>query len=61
MHVTRWEGESYESIYERCGMGPCVNGVNCSVLEWMKRNTLRWFGDKERKKSEEFVKKKVYV
>ncbi len=29
-------------------------------MEWLKRNTLRWFGHTERMKSEEFVKK-VYV
>ena len=29
-------------------------------MEWVKRNTLRWFGYMERKKNEEFVKK-VYV
>ncbi len=30
------------------------------MCEWMKRNTLRWFGHIERMNSEEFVKK-VYV
>ena len=25
----RWEGESNESVYERCGMEPCANGVRC--------------------------------
>ncbi len=53
--VTRWDGESNESVYERCGMGSQANGVNCGVVEWVKRNTLRWFGH-----IEEFVKK-VYV
>ena len=55
--LTRWEGESNETVYEGCSMGPYVNGVKCSVVEWVKRNTLRWFGHMERKKSEEFVKK----
>ena len=32
----------------------------CGVLDWVKRNTLKWFDHTERKKSEEFVKK-VYV
>ena len=27
----------------------CVNGVKYDVIEWMKRNTLRWFGHMERK------------
>ena len=51
--VTRWGGERNE-IY---GMGPCANGMKCSVVEWRGINKLRWFGHK---KSEEFVRK-VYV
>ena len=43
-------------MYERCGMGPCASGVKCDVVEWVKINTLRWFGNMERKKSEEFLK-----
>ena len=54
------EDESNESMYERCGIGPCANGVKCCVVEWVKINTLRWFDHIERKTSEEFVKK-VYV
>ena len=48
-------------IYERRkkGMGPCANEVKCDVVKWLKRNNL-WFGNLERKKSEELVKK-VYV
>ncbi len=30
------------------------------MVEWVKRNTLRWFGHIERTNSEEFVRK-VYV
>ena len=40
-------------------MIPCANGVKRGVVEWVKRNMLRWFGHMERKKSEEFVK--MYV
>ena len=48
-------------MYERCGgMGPSVHRVKCGVVEWMKRNTVRWFGRMERTMSEEFVRK-VYV
>ncbi len=39
--VTRQDGEGNESMHERCGMGSPVNGVNCGVVEWVKRNTLR--------------------
>ena len=35
-------------------VGPCVNGVKGSVVEWVKRNALRWFDHMEKKKSEEF-------
>ena len=45
-----------KEVYERCGVGPCANEVKCDVVEWMKRNTLRWFGPIERKNSEKFVK-----
>ena len=55
--VTGWEGESNESVYERCGMGPCANRVKCGVVEWVKINTLKWFGHLERMKSEKFLKK----
>ena len=58
--VTRWDGLSNECVYERCGMSPCAKGVQCGVVEWVKRNTLRWFGHIEIMKSEEFVKK-VYI
>ncbi len=38
----------------------CEIVMNCGVVEWVKRNTLGWFGHIERKGSEEFVKK-VYM
>ncbi len=31
--VTRWEGESKERVYERCGMRSHGSGVNCGVVE----------------------------
>ncbi len=31
--VTRWDGESKESVHERCGMGSQANGVNCGVVK----------------------------
>ncbi len=58
--VTGWDDESNENMYERCGMGSQANGVKCGEVEWVKRNTLRWFGYIERMGSEEFVKK-AYV
>ncbi len=44
------------SVYERCGMSECGNGVGCDVVEWVKRSTLRWFGHIERM-GNEFVKR----
>ncbi len=38
-------------------MGTYTVGVNCGVVEWAKRNTLRWFGYIESMKSEELVEK----
>ncbi len=58
--MTRWDWESNESVYERCGMGSQANGVNCRVVEWVKRNILRWFGHIERMVSKKSVKK-VYM
>ncbi len=58
--MTRWDDVSNENVYERCGMGSHANGVNCGVVEWVKRNTLRCFGHIERMGHEEFVKK-VYM
>ncbi len=48
------------SVYERCGMRGRGSRVECGVVEWVKRNTLRWFGHNERMGNEEFVKK-VYL
>ncbi len=58
--VSRWDGLSNESVYERCGMRGHGSGVVCGVMEWVKRSTLRWFGHIERMGHEEFVKK-VYL
>ncbi len=37
-------------------MSTCAKDKNCGVVEWVKRNTLKWFGHVERLGSEEFVK-----
>ncbi len=58
--MTRWAGESNENTNDGHGVGTHTNGVNCGVVEWVKRNTRRWFGHTERMKSVEFVRK-VYV
>ncbi len=58
--MNRWNGVSTESVYERCGMRGRGSGVRCSVVEWVKRNTLRWFSHTERIENKEFDKK-VYL
>ncbi len=35
------------------------SGVECGVVEWVKRSTLRWFGHIERMGNEEFVESRV--
>ena len=41
--VTRWEGESNESVYKKCGMGPCANGVVlCSGMGEKKYFEVVW-------------------
>ncbi len=51
--VTRWDGETNESMHEMCGTGSQASGVKCGVVEWVKRNTLRWIGHIERMGHEE--------
>ncbi len=58
--MTRRDGVSNESVYESYDMESRANGVNCGVVEWVERNTLRWFEYIERMGSEEFVNK-VYM
>ncbi len=55
--MSRWDGLSNKSVYERCGMRGSGSGVGCGVVEWVTRSTLRWFGHIEKMGNEEFVKK----
>ena len=52
--VIKWDGENNGSVYERCGMGPCTNGVKCGLVVWMKK---KFGGDSIilRERSEESV------
>ncbi len=34
--VNRWDGESNESVYERCGMRGRGSGLACGDVEWVK-------------------------
>ncbi len=42
--VSRWDGESNEDMYGRFGMSEATVGMDCGVVEWVKRSTLRWYG-----------------
>ncbi len=53
--LNRWDGLSNKSVYERCGRRVSGSGVRFSVVEWVKRNIMRWFGHIERLKNEEFI------
>ncbi len=41
--VSRWDGKSNEDTYGRFGMSEAV-GMDCRVVEWVKRSTLRLYG-----------------
>lgn len=47
---------SNEKVYRRCGIGVRATGNECGVVEWIKQNSLRWFGH-IRKQNGDFVKK----
>ena len=57
--VTRMDRISNEEVYERYGMAEEKPGVDCGVVEWVKRNALRWYGH-VRRMPEERMTKKVY-
>ncbi len=42
--VSKWDRESNEETYRRFGMNETAVGMDCGVVEWVKRSTLRWYG-----------------
>ncbi len=46
--VSRMDGVSNESVYERFGMSYVDVGKKCGVVEEVKRQTFKWFGHMER-------------
>ncbi len=38
--VTRLDGESNESVYERCGMETQANGVRCGMVEMSEEKCI---------------------
>lgn len=55
---TRWD-QIRNEVYERFGMAEKAIRVNCRVVEWVKRDALRWYCHIMRM-SEERLTKKVY-
>lgn len=46
--TSKWDRKSNETpLYERCGMGMTVNGLDCGVVILVKHSILRWFGNSE--------------
>ncbi len=41
-NVSRWDRESNEDTYGRFGMSESGVGLDCRVVEWVKRSMLRW-------------------
>lgn len=35
----------YEDLYERCRMAERVERVKFEEVEWVERNTLKWYGN----------------
>ncbi len=58
--VSRMDGMSNESVYERVGMCHVGEGKKCGVVEEVKRQTLKWFGHVQRMKEGKMTKR-VYV
>ena len=48
--------ESNENVYERFEMESKGEDFKCDVVEWVKRNILRLFGQVERMQQEEVTK-----
>ena len=38
--VIRWEVDSNESVYEKCGMGPYTNGLKCGAVERVEEREI---------------------
>ncbi len=58
--VSRIDGISNESVYERFGMCHVGEGKKCGVVEEVKQQTLKWFAHVERME-EGKITRRVYV
>ncbi len=55
--VSRWDRESNEDMYRRFGMSETAVGMDCGVVEWVKRSTLRWYGHVKRMNECDFTRR----
>ncbi len=55
--VSRMDEESNENVYRKFGMSSRGEGMNCRMVEMVKRSTLRWFGHLERMDERELTKR----
>ncbi len=55
--VSRRDGESNEDTYGRCGVSETAVGMDCRVVEWVKRSTLRWYGHVMRMNEYDFTER----
>ncbi len=55
--VSRWDRESNEDMYGRFGMSETAVEIDCEVVEWVKRSTLRWYGHVTRMNECDFTKR----
>ncbi len=49
--------ESNEDTYGGFGMSETAVGMDCRVVEWVKRSTLRWYGHVMRMNECDFTKR----
>ncbi len=55
--VSRWDRESNGETYGRFGMSITAVGMDCGVVEWVKRSTLRWYRHMMRMNECDFAKR----
>ncbi len=55
--LNRMDSESNVSVYGKFGMSVKSEGMNCGVMEVVKRSTLRWFRHLERMWEDELTKR----
>lgn len=57
--MNRLDGPSNREVYESFGMEEQALGIDCGVVEWIKRSTLRWYGHVQRM-DEDRMPRKIY-